>query len=614
MAIKRLRLYAAVVAADFFMCFVGSMALRAEPSVGVPQGRFGDGPNRATASDVSAGRLIDSLFDPNVPTKDLFHLPSHRRRRRQSMASRRTALHAKLVHNPNTSDGLPPFALVDRYGGVLRYIEPVDHIDLRAHLGKMVSVRHDTGDILLASQLDLSADSGGDGLQLVDFQESLPPGNYEESSPPGEIIGNPIIESEEGEPIYLDDGPDFGGYGYPHGSGRTYRPRGGPAPSDRGVIYARGEYLLWWFKGMHIPPLVVRGADDGNGNFINAEVVYGNEGILDGSRNGARIGLGLWLDDYGRWAVEGDYLDFGELSSRFIDGGDGVTPPFVGRPFIDATTGLDTVEDVSFPGIQGTVTVDATSNFQSAGLRFRHNLCSLGGCDSNCGDCVSCDTGIGCGTGVGGIGGFFRRARRGTRHIDVLFGLRYAELREDLTITEDLQTMETTGPTTSIDLHDRFATDNSFVGGELGFLWDWEYRRWSLEMLSKLAIGNTRQRVHISGSTIQDDGTGPVSKPGGLLTQTTNIGSFSRDEFSVLPEIGLTLGYQLTRRLRLTVGYTLLYWSRVARPGDQIDLEVNPSLLTFPPNPAPIPARPRFDFRDSDLWAQGINLGGEYRW
>jgi hypothetical protein len=41
---------------------------------------------------------------------------------------------------------------------------------------------------------------------------------------------------------------------------------------------------------------------------------------------------------------------------------------------------------------------------------------------------------------------------------------------------------------------------------------------------------------------------------------------------------------------------------------------VNPALLTFPPAANPIPASPAFAFNETDFWAQGINVGGEYRW
>jgi hypothetical protein len=54
------------------------------------------------------------------------------------------------------------------------------------------------------------------------------------------------------------------------------------------------------------------------------------------------------------------------------------------------------------------------------------------------------------------------------------------------------------------------------------------------------------------------------------------------------------------------------------RPGDQIDLDVNGNLLNRNGTPDPatiVPGdHPRFDFRQTDLWAQGLNLGAEYTW
>ncbi|MCH8839334.1 MAG: BBP7 family outer membrane beta-barrel protein [Planctomycetes bacterium] len=97
--------------------------------------------------------------------------------------------------------------------------------------------------------------------------------------------------------------------------------------------------------------------------------------------------------------------------------------------------------------------------------------------------------------------------------------------------------------------------------------------------------------------------------------QPTNAGDYSRNKFSVIPEIGATVGFQLTPRLRLTGGYTLVYWGNVVRPGDQIDLHVNPTYLASPlPNPLLPPFSPAFAFNETDFWAQGVNIGGEYRW
>ncbi len=196
--------------------------------------------------------------------------------------------------------------------------------------------------------------------------------------------------------------------------------------------------------------------------------------------------------------------------------------------------------------------------------------------------------------------------------MDVLLGLRFAGLREDLGITENLRTTDAL-PTTFY-VNDQFSTTNDFTGVEIGYLWGWQKRRWSIDLETRLAIGGTRQEIDIDGRTVRDTGVGPEAGVGGLLALPSNIGHYQRDEFSVLPQLGATLGYALTQRLRLTVGYNFFYWSRVVRPGDQIDLELNPGLLPFSQAPSAIPARPRFAFRDTDLWANGLSVGADYRW
>ena len=85
----------------------------------------------------------------------------------------------------------------------------------------------------------------------------------------------------------------------------------------------------------------------------------------------------------------------------------------------------------------------------------------------------------------------------------------------------------------------------------------------------------------------------------------------------MVPELGATLGYQMTRRLRVTAGYSAIYWGSVVRPGDQVDLDVNPLLL--PPEQAtPVVAngalRPQFQFVETDYWVQGLSFGADFRW
>jgi hypothetical protein len=62
---------------------------------------------------------------------------------------------ARLVRNPDSKDGLPPFALTDQSGTIQRYVEPVPGIELDSYVDQVVIVRHDTGRTLLASQIEL---------------------------------------------------------------------------------------------------------------------------------------------------------------------------------------------------------------------------------------------------------------------------------------------------------------------------------------------------------------------------------------------------------------------------------------------------------------------------
>ena len=51
--------------------------------------------------------------------------------------------------------------------------------------------------------------------------------------------------------------------------------------------------------------------------------------------------------------------------------------------------------------------------------------------------------------------------------------------------------------------------------------------------------------------------------------------------------------------------------SSVARAGDQVDLRVNPNLITTTPVG---PANPPFAIHDTNYWAQGVNFGLEFRY
>ena len=625
----------------------------------IPVSYAGDGPNRVTSSDLAAGQWVDSLLGAEIAQTPRYRPKNRTTQRRSQAKATRLTRRAKLVNNPDNSENVPPYALVDNQGDVLHLVEPVKDVDLEAHVGETVEVRRDTGGILRASQLAFASKKE---MQLAQHREEIPVGEKDEES---SILADtpPHEESmfEGGDPLLFDDGIDFGCC--PQCGGGVAGCRGGCGCGARGVLYAHGEYLVWWLDGMSTPPLVIQYQDIDLADPLSPVVVgpiqtiFGGNEVLDEDRQGGRITLGLWLDDYAQWGIEGEYLGLGDIDARFRAGEkDGLVPvigDFISRPFFNTgvingvvTSIGPSQEDVDTNRLDGSVTVDIRSEFQSAGIRLRHNLCCREGCMTCCGDAVGCGSCVGCGSGLGYPGGPLNRLcnffKNGVRRTDVLYGIRWTSLDESLQVTEDLQEFVAIPPATivlgnEIDVFDRFVTENEFWGAEIGYETEWEYRRWSLNCLSKVAIGNMRQRVTILGATTIDDNAGTVeTTAGGLLTQgymhpgvdgipgnaddfyVGNIGAYERDEFSMIPEIGLTLGYDLTNRLKLTAGYTLVYLSNVVRPGDQIDLDVNGNLLQRNGTPDPdtiVPGdHPRFVFHQTDLWAHGLNFGAEYTW
>ena len=161
--------------------------------------------------------------------------------------------------------------------------------------------------------------------------------------------------------------------------------------------------------------------------------------------------------------------------------------------------------------------------------------------------------------------------RRENGQLELMAGYRFCQLDDDLSINESL---EAAGPTT-IALFDSFDTKNVFHGADLGMAARYYYDRWSLDALIKVAFGNSQSTVVINGATTTTVGGSSARNPGGFLAQPTNMGTYVNNQFAMIPELGLTLGYEVLPNLRATFGYTLIYWSKVARPGDQIDTELN---------------------------------------
>lgn len=395
------------------------------------------------------------------------------------------------------------------------------------------------------------------------------------------------------------DGCTVGGYGdlcYQN-CGRLYISL--PA---HGWVHAEG--LTWYQSGMHLPPLVTT-SETGTARSLagvlqrpSTSILYGgDDDHLTDATGGFRIRFGTWLGACPQLGIEGEYVGLSEQSELFSDSSTGATGSrILARPFFNTVTGLEDAELIAFPNVvRGNIRTELTNSLHGAAFRFRRQLC----CDSGC-----------------GFSDWHCQAVPVSSRIDFTLGYRFWQLDEGLTVNEQLTELTPNGTVTTntFNIFDRFQTSNKFNGAELGVIWQGRRGWWSLDTLMRVGIGNVNQLVTINGSsTITENGT-TTNHNAGFLTQRTNIGTYERDKFTMVPEFGATVGYQVTRRLRATLGYSLIYWGNVVRPGDQVDLDVNTNLL--PPENVPFSGalRPQFQFVQTDYWVHGLSYGAEFRW
>jgi hypothetical protein len=200
--------------------------------------------------------------------------------------------------------------------------------------------------------------------------------------------------------------------------------------------------------------------------------------------------------------------------------------------------------------------------------------------------------------------------------LDVFTGFRYLRLSEALDLLGTESSVNNQGFGFSVGTLSSFSDRNNFYGWQFGTEGELTWGRWFVDLRGKLGLGENHQSVSIDGTTAgtfqgqaQSASVGPFAFP-------SDLGHYSRETLSFVPEAGIDVGYQLTRHLRAKAGYTFIYWTDVVRPGDQIDPAMNNSLVPVPfgiGNPAG-PARPSFSFKETDFWAQGVSLGFEFRY
>jgi Putative beta barrel porin-7 (BBP7) len=358
-------------------------------------------------------------------------------------------------------------------------------------------------------------------------------------------------------------------------------------------IWGSAEYMLMWTKAapISVPTLTTfvpgsPSAATGQGGDIGVPgtIVLSPNHQDFGALSGLRTKIGAWLGD-GQIGFEiGGFVSQSERSIWSFASSPGGTPD-LRVPFFNVAPAGSTLFPVnessfvlSFPG------------FQNGGQTIISQL-QLWGTEANA---------------------LWNVVNRGSTQVSLIGGFRYLDLSEDLSI----YSRETIiGGATFVGT-DEFRTRNQFYGGQIGAKAETEFGRFFVGVMGEVALGVDHESVAIGGLSSAAFPGFNIAAPGGIFTQSTNLGRRTHDAFSVVPEAQIRLGMNLASWLRVFVAYNFLYESDVVRPGDQIDRSLNltSNAVIVPPGSLVGPARPLPLFNHTDFWAQSVSFGVELRY
>lgn len=342
---------------------------------------------------------------------------------------------------------------------------------------------------------------------------------------------------------------------------------------------------MWWSHGGYVPPLVTTGPAATNG-FLGSpgvSTLLGNGPLTSSFQQGFRTGFVWYCGPCMTWGLDGNFFMLGNSGSTYAFASNAMGDPLLARPFFNVNDGIPYSELVSYPGVlQGGIKVSTGSSLWGADLNLRRNI-----------------------------------TQWDNSRLDFLAGYRHLTLDEYVDIDESSVGLPgSVASGLNAYAFDRFRTTNNFNGGQIGLAYECTRGAWVLDIRGKVAFGITSQNVDISGGQGINNPNGSTTiYQGGLLALPSNIGSFSKNEFSVVPELTLNLGYNITDHCRVFVGGNFLYWTNVVRPGNEIDTNVNINQIpNFTTSTNAGGVHPSVQFHEKDYWAMGLNFGFMFKW
>jgi hypothetical protein len=354
------------------------------------------------------------------------------------------------------------------------------------------------------------------------------------------------------------------------------------------------DYLLWWVRPGPVPVPLVNTTivpEDLAGSIAAggvtdplARTIFGDQSVDFGGLSGVRFVVGTWFDNCQETGFEASMFFLPQQSRGlgFIGGTGTNAQPALTVPFNSVGPGPvigETSATIAGPfagaAVIGSINERMTTNLWGGDADMLFNLWK---------------------------GEFWR--------FDAIGGFKFLDLYE----TMDFETTVRTAPFGSTD--DQFRTTTRFYGGEIGGRVSAQMDRLGFQFAAKVGLGDNEETVDVRGSSIAPTDFGGAPGLGGLFAQSSNIGSTTHGRFSVVPQIITSVSYDVNCHLKFNAGYNFIYWTDVARPGNQIDRNINPNLAPVFGGAAggvgaPQPTRLA---QESDFWAQGLSLGMTVTW
>jgi hypothetical protein len=359
------------------------------------------------------------------------------------------------------------------------------------------------------------------------------------------------------------------------------------------TFWVNTEYLLWLPKDSPMPVQLLTTGPEADPlpelpGLLNTETLFGGQPLDYPMTSGMRIEGGWWFSSAMPMAIEAGFFKLGERSTSYHGDGGENGQVFLGEPFFDANTGT--------PGF-----FPVSGSLGMTGVIDAQNSIGIWGWEANLAVAAY---------------GFIGTAAHG------LIGFRSVGVDEDLSIDSTIWNLEQGGgatflgtsvdPSDRIQITDRFHAHNRFYGPQLGARLLWEVGPFMVTLLGKVAVGVSQELVIVEGaSTLARSDSTLASAAGGVYAQASNMGRYFENEFAMVPEGRIDIGYNLSQNIQIHIGYTFLYWSNVVRPGDVVDPTINPAIVPTSAgyNQAAAAGSPSINFNGSDFWAQGGEVG-----